>query len=121
MLRYGVDPAAIPTQTPEPRLEELSPVVVEQVKSEMTRLGALPDGVPEQVQALADQVTEGSGKTVIIVYWDKADPDGPAWTHTAVADGTQVRSPAPETVVEHVETWIAAQPEPNHYEFILQD
>lgn len=121
VLRSGVDPAAVPSASPEPRVEELSPGVVEQVKSEMTRLSALPHGVPERVQALADQVTEGAGKIVIIVYWDEADPDGPAWTHTTIADRAAVRAPAPETVVEHVQTWIAAQPEPNHYEFILQD
>ena len=61
---------------------ELSPVVVEQVKSEMTRLSALPDGVAERVQALADQVSDGAGKVVIIVYWDEASPEGPGWTHT---------------------------------------
>lgn len=121
VLRSGVDPAAIPVQTSVPRVDDLSETVVEQVKSEMTRLSALTDGVPERVQALADQVTDGSGKIVIIVYWDEADEAGPAWTHTAVASGTTVRAQAPETVVAHVESWIAAQEEPNHYEFILQD
>lgn len=117
----GTDPAAVAEESSEPRVEELSPVVVEQVKSEMARLSVLSEGVPERVQALADQVTDGSGKIVIIVYWDESGASGPGWTHTAVADVATVRAPAPEAVVEHVETWIAAQPEPGHYEFILQD
>lgn len=127
VLRDGLAPAAaaaaaeVAAEASEARVEELSPVVVEQVKSEMTRLSALRDGVPERVQALADQVTDGSGKIVIIVYWDEADAAGPGWTNTEVTGGAAVRSPDPEAVVEHVETWIAAQPEPSHYEFIVQD
>ena len=120
VLRSGVDPAAVPTQVAEPRGEELSAVVVEQVKSEMTRLSVLTD-VPQRVQALADQVTDGSGKIVVIVYWDEADAAGPAWTHTAVAGGTTVRAQDPGVVVEHVEAWIAVQDEPTHYELIVQD
>lgn len=121
-LRGGTDPrAAAPSPAPKTPVGDLSAVVVEQVKSEMTRLSALSDGVPERVQALADQVSDGSGKTVVIVYWDDADSQGPAWTHTAVATGATVRAQDPAAVVEHVEAWIAAQPEANHYELILQD
>lgn len=107
------------SDTPPPG--ELSPVVVEQVKSEMTRLSALPDGVPERVQALADQVSDGSGKVVVIVYWDEASPEGPGWTHTRLPGETAVRAPEPGPVQQHLEEWIAAQAEPEHYEFILQD
>ena len=121
VLRDGADPAAVAKVAPEPKVEDLSAVVVEQVKSEMARLSALPDGVPERVQALANQVTDGSGKTVIIVYWDESDAAGPGWTHTAVSGGTQLRAPAPESVVEHVDAWIAEQANPAQYEVILQD
>lgn len=100
---------------------ELSPVVVEQVKSEMTRLSALPDGVPERVQALADQVSDGSGKIVVIVYWDEANPESPGWTHTRLPGQTAVRALEPGPVQQHIEEWIAAQAAPEHYEFILQD
>ena len=119
--RGGVGPAAVPQDAPEVQVDELSPVVVEQVKSEMARLSALSDGVPERVQALADQVTDGSGKTVFIVYWDEADEAGPGWTHTVVGDEATMRASAPEPVLAHVEAWIAGQLEPSHYEVILQD
>ena len=120
-LRDGVDPAFAVEAVPQPRLEELSPVVVEQVKSEMTRLSALSVGVPERAQALADQVTDGSGKRVIIVYWDDADAAGPGWTHTLVSGGATVRSSDPESVLASVQGWIDAQSDPARYEVILQD
>lgn len=122
-LRDGIDPLAVSATEAAavPKVAELSPVVVEQVKSEMTRLSVLPDGVPERVQALADQVSEGSGKAVVIVFWDEASAEGPGWTHTLVAGGTTLRSTESGPVVKHVETWIAAQTVPGHYEVILQD
>lgn len=100
---------------------DLSPVVVEQVKSEMARLGALPDGVPGRAQALADQVSDGSGKTLVIVFWDPAEVDGPAWTHTQVVGGETVHASDSGQVIDHVEAWIAAQAAPEQYEVILQD
>ncbi|SDC57070.1 hypothetical protein SAMN05216410_1926 [Sanguibacter gelidistatuariae] len=122
-LRDGVDPLAV-TVTPrasQAQVDELSPVVVEQVKSEMTRLSALPDGVPERVQALADQVSDGSGKTVVIVFWDETDADGPGWTHTRVVGETTQRSAEPGQVMDRLAKWIAAQAVPERYEIILQD
>lgn len=89
--------------------EDLSPVVVDQVKSEMTRLSALPRGVPERAQALADQVSDGAPRPVVIVYWDDSAEPGPAWTHTRVPGESAVRAPERETVVERLEGWNAEQ------------
>lgn len=101
--------------------EALPPVVVEEVKSELTAVAVTPDA-REQAQTLADQVSDATGKSVILVFQEPESGTGTVhWTHTQVRGIEPFVAITEESVVASLEAWVAQQAKPEGYEIILDD
>jgi hypothetical protein len=100
--------------------EALPPVVVEEVKSELTAV-AVTDDARAQAQALADQVSDDTGRSVILVFQEPDSTTGVVrWTHTQVRQIEPFVSTTQESVVASLRAWIAQQAKPERFEIILE-
>lgn len=100
--------------------EALPEVVVEEVKSELTK-AVIAKSSGEQAQNLADQVSDSTGKSVILVFQETNSDGILTWTHTKVKGIEPFADPSQDLVITLLNTWISAQDVPESFEIIGHD
>lgn len=73
-------------------------------------------------QALADQVGEETGRTVVLVFQEKTvDGRSTTWTHTEIPGRAPFVASEEDVLVSRVTEWIDAQKDPEAFELIVDE
>lgn len=73
-------------------------------------------------QALADQVGEETGRTVVLVFQEKTlDGRSTTWTHTEIPGRAPFVASEEDVLVSRVTAWIDAQDDPEAFELIVDE
>ncbi len=73
-------------------------------------------------QALADQVGEETGRTVVLVFQEQTlDGRSTTWTHTEIPGRAPFVASEEDVLVSRVTAWIDAQKDPEAFELIVDE
>jgi len=73
-------------------------------------------------QALADQVGEETGRTVVLVFQEETlDGRSTTWTHTEIPGRAPFVASEEDVLVSRVTAWIDAQKDPEAFELIVDE
>lgn len=126
------DAPAEPSATAEAKEPSLSSVTVDPdatVEATGSELSATDVVTPSDVhtsradaQALADQVGDETGRTVVLVFQETSQ-DGRAttWTHTDIPGRAPFVASEEDVLVSRVTAWIDAQDDPDAFELIVDE
>lgn len=129
----GADGTASAEKQPSPSTVTVDPdATVEATGSELSAADELAAGdvvAPSDVhtsradaQALADQVGEETGRTVVLVFQEESrDGRAVTWTHTEIPGRAPFVASEEDVLVSRVTAWIDAQDDPDAFELIVDE
>lgn len=114
-----------PTTAPVPRRAVDPDATVEATGSELSAADAVaPSGAISRAdaQALADQVGEETGRTVVLVFQEESrDGRAVTWTHTEIPGRAPFVASDEAVLVSRVTDWIAQQKDPDAFDLIVDE
>lgn len=114
-----------PTTAPAPRPAVDPDATVEATGSELSAADAVaPSGTTSRAdaQALADQVGEETGRTVVLVFQEESrDGRAVTWTHTEIPGRAPFVASDEAVLVSRVTDWIAEQQDPDAFDLIVDE
>lgn len=115
-----------PTTAPAPRPAVDPDATVEATGSELSAADAVAPPGPltsrADAQALADQVGEETGQTVVLVFQEESrDGRAVTWTHTEIPGRAPFVASDEAVLVSRVTDWIAEQQDPEAFDLIVDE